>query len=59
METQKPYIEKYTYNDIDYTPEEIIHVKDNSFYDTYRGVSRLKPALRTMKLITRMRDFSR
>ena len=53
----KTYIEKYTYNDVDYTPEEIIHVKDNSFYDTYRGVSRLKPALRTMKLMARMRAF--
>jgi HK97 family phage portal protein len=53
----KTYIEKYTYNDVDYSPEEIIHVKDNSFYDTYRGVSRLKPALRTMKLMARMRAF--
>ena len=53
----KTYIEKYTYNDVDYSPEEIIHVKDNSFYDTFRGVSRLKPALRTMKLMARMRAF--
>lgn len=53
----KTYIEKYTYKDIDYSPEEIIHVKDNSFYDTFRGVSRLKPALRTMKLMARMRAF--
>ena len=53
----KTYIEKYMYNDIEYSPEEIIHIKDNSFYDVYRGVSRLKPALRTMQLISRMRDF--
>ena len=53
----KTYIEKYTYNEVDYSPEEIIHVKENSFYDTYRGVSRLKPALRTMKLMARMRSF--
>jgi len=53
----KTYIEKYTYNEVDYTPEEIIHIKENSFYDTYRGVSRLKPALRTMKLMARMRAF--
>jgi len=51
------YIEKYTYNEVDYTPDEIIHIKDNSFYDVFRGVSRLKPALRTMELMTKMRAF--
>jgi HK97 family phage portal protein len=40
-----------------FTPSEIIHVKENSFYSIYRGVSRLKPALRTMVLMRRMRDF--
>ena len=53
----KKYISKYTYNDVDYTPGEIIHIKDNSLHDIYRGVSRLKPALRTMQLMTRMRNF--
>lgn len=50
-------IEKYMYNDIVYSPDEIIHVKDNSFYSIYRGVSRLKPAIRTMQLMARMRNF--
>jgi len=54
---KKNYIEKYTYNDVDYLPSEIIHIKENSFYSTYRGVSRLKPAVRTMKIIKSMRDF--
>lgn len=40
-----------------FSPTEIIHVKENSFYSIYRGVSRLKPALRTMILMRRMRDF--
>lgn len=53
----KTYIEKYTYNDVDYSVDEIIHIKENSFYDVYRGVSRLKPAVRTMKIIKAMRDF--
>tara|TARA_R110000868_G_scaffold347473_2_gene608495 strand:+ start:3307 stop:4500 length:1194 start_codon:yes stop_codon:yes gene_type:complete len=53
----KTYIEKYTFNDIDYSPNEVVHIKENSFRDTYRGVSRLKPAVRTMQLMTRMRDF--
>ena len=52
------YIEKFTFNGkIDYSPSEIIHVKENSFYSIYRGTSRLKPALRTMILMKRMRDF--
>jgi len=53
----KDYIEKYTYNEIDYGPDEIIHIKENSFYSMYRGVSRLKPAVRTMKIIKAMRNF--
>ena len=52
------YVERYTFNEvIDYKPSEIIHVKDNSFYSIYRGVSRLRPALRTMVLMRSMRDF--
>ena len=53
----KTYINKYAYNDVDYSPSEIIHIKENSFHDMYRGVSRLKPAVRTMKIIKSMRDF--
>ena len=53
----KTYIEKYVYNEIEYTPDEIIHIKDNSFHDIFRGVSRLKPALRTMQLMEKMRNF--
>ena len=53
----KTYIEKYTYNDVDYAPDEIIHIKENSFYSIFRGTSRLKPAVRTMQLTTNMRKF--
>jgi len=52
------YVEKYTFNnDINYSPSEIIHVKENSFYSIYRGVPRLSPALRTMQLMASMRKF--
>jgi len=53
----KTYVDKYTYNDIDYSPSEIIHIKENSFHDIYRGVSRLKPAVRTMQIMSYMRKF--
>lgn len=52
------YVEKYTYKErINYSPSEIIHVKENSFYSIYRGVPRLSPALRTIQLMMRMRNF--
>ena len=56
--SETTYIEKFTFNEqVDYGTSEIIHVKDNSFYSIYRGISRLKPALRTMQLMTTMRQF--
>lgn len=52
------YVESYTFGGTtNYSPSEIIHIKDNSFYSIYRGISRLKPALRTMKLLAQMRSF--
>jgi HK97 family phage portal protein len=42
---------------VEYSPEEIIHIKENSFESIYRGTSRLKACLRTMKLLKSMRDF--
>jgi HK97 family phage portal protein len=55
---QQTYVEKYTFQGtIDFKVEEIIHIKDNSAISLYRGASRLKPALRTMKLMKSMRDF--
>ena len=52
------YVEKYVFNnDISYSTNEIIHIKENSFYSIYRGVPRLSPALRTMQLMASMRKF--
>ena len=52
------YVEKYTFGgDIDYSPNEIIHIKENSFYSIYRGVPRFSPALRTMLLMANMWKF--
>ena len=54
---KEKYIEKYELQDVDYKVDEIIHIKQNSFYSIYRGVSRLKPAMRTMQLVKDMRQF--
>jgi HK97 family phage portal protein len=53
------FVDHYTFDGgtQKFFPDEIIHVKENSFYSIYRGVSRLKPALRTMILMRRMREF--
>ncbi len=52
------FVERYTFSqEIDYSPKEIIHIKENSFYSIYRGVPRLSPALRTMQLMAAMRKF--
>ena len=52
------YIDKYTFdNSIDYSVNEIIHIKENSFNSIYRGVPRLKPAFRTMQILGSMRKF--
>ena len=52
------YVEKYSFdNSIDYSVNEIIHIKENSFKSIYRGTPRLKPALRTMQLLGSMRKF--
>ena len=54
----KTYIEKFEYDGhIEYSPREIIHIKENSFQSLYRGVPRLKPAYRTMYLLDNMRKF--
>lgn len=54
----KNYVSHYEFDGQQkYTPDEIIHVKDNSYKSIYRGTSRLEPALRTMRIIIEMRNF--
>jgi len=55
---KRTYVTKYTFQtSIDYSPSEIIHVKENSFHSIYRGTSRLRAAQRVMSQLTRMREF--
>lgn len=52
------YVSHYEFDsDKKFSPDEIIHVKDNSYKSIYRGSSRLEPALRTMRIILEMRNF--
>ena len=55
---EKTYINGYIYQGkVQYNPQEVIHIKENSFKSMYRGVPRLKPAWRTMKVLGSMRNF--
>ena len=55
---EKTYVKNYTFqNSVVYNPDEILHIKENSFYSIYRGTSRLRSAERTMKQLTQMRQF--
>jgi HK97 family phage portal protein len=55
---ERNYVAHYKFdNGQEYKPEEIIHIKDNSYKSIYRGSSRLEPALRTMRIILEMRAF--
>lgn len=52
------YIDKYEFDGrVDYDTTEIIHIKDNNSQSIYRGTSRLNSALRSMKLLDKMRSF--
>lgn len=54
----KTYVNNYKFQkDTVYAPNEIIHIKENSFNSIYRGTSRLRPARRSMQLLERMRAF--
>ena len=54
----KTFVEKYEFDStIDYSVNEIIHIKENSFNSIHRGIPRLKPAHRTMVLLDNMRSF--
>lgn len=52
------YVKYYSFDGrVEYSPSEIIHIKENSFFSIYRGVPRLKAANRTMSLLTSLRSF--
>ena len=55
---EKTYIKSFIYDGrLEYNPQEVIHIKENSFNSFYRGVPRLKPAYKRMQLLGSMRKF--
>jgi HK97 family phage portal protein len=52
------FVDKYVFDGhLSYDSTEIIHIKDNNSQSIFRGASRLRPAVRTMKLMREMRQF--
>lgn len=55
---EKTYVKAYIFNNtIEYSPSEVIHIKENSFRSLYRGTSRLSAARSIMDLVWKMRQF--
>jgi HK97 family phage portal protein len=58
--SERSYINAFIYDGkLSYSPEEIIHIKENSFDSMYRGVPRLKPAWERMQLLGSMKNFQK
>lgn len=54
----KQKVKKYVYDsETEFTPNEIIHIRDNASDSIYRGVSRLKPARRSLEILYKMLRF--
>lgn len=54
---EKLYVKGYKLHTIEYSTNEIIHIKDNSMRGIYRGASRLKSAVKNIDLLARMLRF--
>ena len=54
---EKLYVKAYKLHTIEYSTNEIIHIKDNSMRGIYRGASRLKAAIKNVDLLARMLRF--
>ena len=55
--SKKTYIEKYTYADKDFKPEEIIHIKENASDNIFVGASRLDSARKSLITLLTMTDY--
>ena len=54
---EKLYVKGYKLHTMEYSSNEIIHIKDNAMRGIYRGSSRLKAALKNVDLLARMLRF--
>lgn len=54
---KRTFVKGYKYNDQQFKPDEIVHIKDNSLDTIYRGDSRLKSAQNSIDTLYSMLNF--
>lgn len=54
---KKTFVKRYEYGEINYKPNEIIHIRENSGDSIYTGTSRLDAAKESMELLLTMHDY--
>lgn len=55
--SEDTYIDHYKVLEEKYSPDEIIHIKDNSVRSPFRGSSRLKSAQKNMAILYEMKEY--
>ena len=53
----KRFIKEYIYDDTTFSPEEIIHIRDNAADSIFRGSSRLTSAVDSISILDRMNSY--
>lgn len=54
---KKRFIKKYIYDGTDFSPDEVIHIRDNSADNIFRGSSRLSAAIDSISILKRMNSY--
>ncbi len=56
---KKEFIKKYVYDNTDFKPQEIIHIRENSADSIYRGASRLSSAVESINILENMNTYQK
>jgi len=54
---KKTFIAKYKYDNQEFNPKDIIHIRENSASSLYRGASRLESAVSSISILNRMNKY--
>lgn len=57
LSDKKTFIKGYKYQSVEYTADEVIHIRDNSGSSIYRGASRLKSAKKSINILNNMNKY--
>lgn len=54
---KKTFISHYKYGDDEFTPDEVIHIRENASESIYRGSSRLESAVASISILNKMNSY--